>query len=124
MSARKDYCVSCKTPILDETIKGDLTQSSLSVVHPAKGIDGITNKDLTNMVTGSNSGCRNCFMVLDALSLISKSKDQEEFTFVIVPERKTRTLLIKCDAELEFCDSRYSYELSHMEVFRQSGLSN
>jgi hypothetical protein len=116
MSARKDYCVGCKTPTVDDTVKGDLTDGLSGNIYLEDARD---NKTLANMVTGSNNGCRNCIVILDALSSISRGKDQKRLEFIIMPQRESQTLEIQVEVA-----SDEATEYVFLEVFRQSSMSN
>lgn len=117
MSYRKDYCVGCKAPLVDETVKGDLTDNFFS-----GGINSENARDnntFANMVVGSKNGCRNCIVFLDALSFVSRSKDQKRRRFTITPRERNRTLCIDIMV-LRDEDT----EPFFMQVFRQSSMSN
>jgi hypothetical protein len=116
MSARKDYCVGCEAPLVDETVKGDLTGGLSDDICFENTRD---NKAFANMVVGSKNGCRNCMVFLDALYFVSGSKDQKRCRFTITPRRRNRTLSIAFRVL-----SDKDTESSYMEVFRQSSMSN
>jgi hypothetical protein len=59
-----DVCVGCKHPIVDETIKGDMTLRFGSVP--------INSKEL---VVGAHSGCRNCAIIFDAVTTFVGNPD-------------------------------------------------
>jgi hypothetical protein len=111
----KDSCVGCGTPLVDETMKGDLTD------NPLIFLDRI-NKNFAKVVAGSNNGCRNCTVALDALSFIFKSMDQKKFQFTIASQGQRGTLSIGCSIDRDFIDGR-NIEPTRMEVFRQTGMS-
>jgi hypothetical protein len=116
MSASKDYCVSCEAPLVDETVKGDLTDGFANF---SSFENALNDKTFANRVVGSKNGCRNCAVIMDALSFISRGKDQKRFEFTIIPRRESQTL----DIEVEVVDDGDT-ELFFMEVFRQSSMSN
>jgi hypothetical protein len=121
MSARKDICAGCGTPLVDETMKGDIVERAFTVVYPEQRL----NENFSNVVAGSNNGCRNCVVILDALSFLFKSKDQKKFDFTIAASRQNPILSIKCSVDMDsrdFKGGRY-IEPTHMEVFRQTGMS-
>ena len=115
MFARKDYCVGCKAPLVDETVEGDLIDGLSDEIDFENARD---NKTFANMVVGSENGCRNCIVFLDASSFISRSKDQKRCRFIITP-RRNRTLSITFRV-LDDGDR----EPFFMQVFRQSSMSN
>jgi hypothetical protein len=120
MSARKDNCAGCRTPLVDKTIKGDIVERAFTVVYPEQRL----NENFSNVVAGSNNGCRNCVVILDALSFLFKSKDQKKFEFAIAALRQNPILSIECSVDMDFMDfkpGRY-IEPTHMEVFRQTGM--
>ena len=123
---RKHTCDGCWRPLPDKTLKGDLVESPYIVVYPEQDLYGRINKNFANVVAGSNNGCRNCTVVLDALSSIFKSKNQTKFDFAIVIQKQTRTLTIECRLNKDSWVGRYIEPLqpTHMEVFRQSGMSD
>jgi hypothetical protein len=116
MSARKDYCVGCEAPLVDETVEGDLMDGFSDDIQFENARD---NKTFANMVVGSENGCRNCILFLDALSFISRSKDQKRCRFATTSRRRNRTLEIVFKV-LGDEDT----ELSFMQVFRQISMSN
>jgi hypothetical protein len=125
MSARKDNCAGCWTPLVDETIKGDIVERAFTVVYPEQRLNGRTNENFSKVVVGSNNGCRNCVVILDALSFLFKSKDQKKFEFTIAALRQNPILSIKCSVDMDFRDFKGGRHLepTHMEVFRQTGMS-
>ena len=116
MFARKDYCVGCKAPLVDETVEGDIRDGFSDNIHFEKARD---NKTFANMAVGSENGCRNCMLFLDASSFISTSKDQKRCRFAMRLRRRNRTLEIVFKV-LGDEDT----ELSFMQVFRQISMSN
>jgi hypothetical protein len=82
MSDRKDYCVGCEASLVDELVEGDLMDGFSDDIYFENARD---NKTFANMVAGSENGCRNCILFLDALSSISRSKDQKRCRFTITP---------------------------------------
>jgi hypothetical protein len=64
MSVSADVCVGCKHPIVDRTIKGDLTLRERSFLAAPK-----------SLVVGSQSGCRNCAVILDAITTFVGNED-------------------------------------------------
>ena len=116
MFARKDYCVGCKAPLVDETVEGDLIDGLSDEIDFENARD---NKTFANMVVGSKNGCRNCIVFLDAVSFISRSKDQKRCRFRIIFKRRNRTLSI-----MFYVLGDEENELFSMQVFRQSSMSN
>lgn len=103
-------------------MKGDIVEPMFTVVYPENGRHGISNENFSKVVAGSNNGCRNCTVILDALSFLFKSKDQKKFEFKIGTQRQKRILSIDCSVDRDFRDDRH-LEPAHMEVFRQTGKS-
>jgi hypothetical protein len=116
MFDRKDYCIGCEAPLVDEKVKGDLTDGFSDNIDFQNARD---NKTFANIVVGSKNGCRNCIVFLDASSFISRSKDQKRCRFATTSRRRNRTLEIVFKV-LGDEDT----ELSFMQVFRQISMSN
>jgi hypothetical protein len=66
-----DVCVGCKHPIVDETIKGDMTLSF--------GRTPIISKEL---VVGARSGCRNCAVIFDAITTFVGNPDPTSISHI------------------------------------------
>jgi hypothetical protein len=115
MFTRND-CVGCKAPLVDETVEGDLRDGSSDEIDFENARD---NKTFANMVVGSENGCRNCMLFLDASSFISTSKDQKRCRFTMTPRRRNRILGIyfKVLGDGETASP-------FMQVFRQSSMSD
>jgi hypothetical protein len=64
MSVSADVCVGCECPIVDQTIKGDLTLGEKYFTPVSK-----------NLIVGSQSGCRNCAVILDAITTFAGTAD-------------------------------------------------
>ena len=114
MFDRKDYCIGCEAPLVDEKVKGDLTDGFSDNIDFQNARD---NKTFANMVVGSENGCRNCILFLDASSFISTSKDQKRCRFAMRLRRRNRTLEIY----FEVLGDGETGSLS-MQVFRQSSM--
>lgn len=115
MFTRND-CVGCKARLVGETVEGDLRGGSSDEIDFEDARD---NKTFANMVVGSKNGCRNCIVFLDAVSFISRSKDQKRCRFRIIFKRRNRTLSI-----MFYVLGDEENELFSMQVFRQSSMSN
>jgi hypothetical protein len=116
MSARKDYCVGCKAPLVDETVEGDIRDGFSDNIHFEKARD---NKTFANMAVGSENGCRNCMLFLDASSFISTSKAKKRCRFTMTPRRRNRTLEFYFEV-LGDGETRSTF----LQVFRQSSMSD
>lgn len=103
-------------------MKGDLTGIPFTVVYPEQTRNVRSKKNFAKVVAGSNHGCRNCTVVLDALSSIFKSKERETFEFAVGTQGQTGTLMIECSLDMDFSEGRH-VDPTHMEVFRQTGMS-
>jgi hypothetical protein len=106
MSATKDVCVGCGYPIVDKTIEGDLT-----ITDCHESIDPM------KMEVGSKNGCRNCAVMLDAISTITRDEGQgKRLVFSISSLKQIRSIMIGSG------EGFLSH--SYMEIVRYAGTSN
>ena len=98
----ENICVCCKHPIVDETIEGDMTLKEL-----------YTSVDFNELSGGVDSGCRNCAVILDAISAHVWGRDRSfrQSMLSVHSSPISRGLVIGQDEKIEVI--RYSGMSEH-----------